>query len=84
MARIFITGSTDGLGLANARTLVNAGHEVLLHARTREPTTALDDLAPHTAVLRAHAGPRVRSGPEREARRRGGPIPYSRAHQYGR
>jgi NAD(P)-dependent dehydrogenase (short-subunit alcohol dehydrogenase family) len=51
MARIFITGSTDGLGLANARTLLNAGHEVLLHARTRERATALDELAPHTAGI---------------------------------
>ena len=34
MARIFITGSTDGLGLASARTLLAEGHEVLLHARS--------------------------------------------------
>ncbi|WP_434992277.1 SDR family NAD(P)-dependent oxidoreductase [Arthrobacter sp. Ld5] len=45
MARIFITGSTDGLGLANARTLLDAGHEVLLHARTADRATALEDLA---------------------------------------
>ncbi|WP_144672692.1 SDR family NAD(P)-dependent oxidoreductase [Arthrobacter sp. U41] len=51
MARIFITGSTDGLGLANARTLINAGHEILLHARTRERATALDDLAPQAAGI---------------------------------
>ena len=51
MARIFITGSTDGLGLANARTLINAGHEVLLHARTRERANALGDLAPHAAGI---------------------------------
>jgi NAD(P)-dependent dehydrogenase (short-subunit alcohol dehydrogenase family) len=51
MARVFITGSTDGLGLANARTLLNAGHEVLLHARTSERATALDDLAPHAAGI---------------------------------
>jgi NAD(P)-dependent dehydrogenase (short-subunit alcohol dehydrogenase family) len=35
MKRIFITGSTDGLGLAAARALMGNGHEVLLHARTR-------------------------------------------------
>ncbi|TMJ14304.1 MAG: daunorubicin C-13 ketoreductase, partial [Alphaproteobacteria bacterium] len=33
MARIFITGSTDGLGRAAARTLLDSGHEVVLHAR---------------------------------------------------
>ncbi|HEX9086467.1 MAG TPA: SDR family NAD(P)-dependent oxidoreductase, partial [Arthrobacter sp.] len=49
MARIFITGSTDGLGRANARTLLDEGHEVLLHARTWERAAALDDLAPRAA-----------------------------------
>ncbi|MBY5337330.1 SDR family NAD(P)-dependent oxidoreductase [Rhizobium leguminosarum] len=34
MSRIFITGSTDGLGLAAARTLMKEGHEVVLHARS--------------------------------------------------
>ncbi len=33
MARIFITGSADGLGAESARRLVSAGHEVVLHAR---------------------------------------------------
>lgn len=51
MARIFITGSTDGLGLANARALLNEGHEVLLHARTRERAAALDELAPQAAGI---------------------------------
>jgi NAD(P)-dependent dehydrogenase (short-subunit alcohol dehydrogenase family) len=49
MARIFITGSTDGLGLATARTLLNYGHEVLLHARSRARAAAVDDLAPQAA-----------------------------------
>ena len=44
MARIFITGSTDGLGLFNARTLIGQGHDVVLHARTKERTTAVQDL----------------------------------------
>src|SRR5687767_12034769 len=30
MKRVFITGSTDGLGLAAARTLMSEGHEVVL------------------------------------------------------
>lgn len=34
MARIFITGSTDGLGLATAETLLRDGHEVIVHARS--------------------------------------------------
>lgn len=33
MARIFITGSSTGLGLMAARLLVEDGHEVVLHAR---------------------------------------------------
>jgi NAD(P)-dependent dehydrogenase (short-subunit alcohol dehydrogenase family) len=33
MARVLITGSTDGLGLIAARLLVANGHEVTLHAR---------------------------------------------------
>ncbi|MGO4805215.1 SDR family NAD(P)-dependent oxidoreductase [Arthrobacter sp. 2MCAF15] len=49
MARIFITGSTDGLGLATARALIHDGHEVLLHARSRERAAALAGLAPLAA-----------------------------------
>jgi NAD(P)-dependent dehydrogenase (short-subunit alcohol dehydrogenase family) len=33
MARVFITGSSDGLGLLAGRQLADAGHEVVLHAR---------------------------------------------------
>src|ERR1700678_4159691 len=33
MARIFITGSSDGLGLMAAQLLVEQGHSVVLHAR---------------------------------------------------
>ncbi len=45
MSRVFITGSTDGLGLAAARTLIDEGHEVVLHARSRERAAALADLS---------------------------------------
>ncbi|MEB3045875.1 SDR family NAD(P)-dependent oxidoreductase [Rhizobium mulingense] len=41
MSRIFITGSTDGLGLAAARTLISQGHDVVLHARSRERAAAI-------------------------------------------
>ena len=51
MARIFITGSTDGLGRAAARTLIDEGHQVVLHARSRERASALDDLASRSAGL---------------------------------
>jgi len=34
MARVFITGSADGLGLGAARALAEEGHGVVLHART--------------------------------------------------
>lgn len=33
MSKIFITGSTDGLGLMAAQLLVEQGHKVVLHAR---------------------------------------------------
>ena len=44
MARIFITGSADGLGRAAAQTLLNDGHEVVVHARNRDRLTAVRDL----------------------------------------
>jgi NAD(P)-dependent dehydrogenase (short-subunit alcohol dehydrogenase family) len=36
MAKIFITGSADGLGQLSANLLVNQGHDVVLHARNAE------------------------------------------------
>ena len=33
--RVFITGSTDGLGRDAARTLIDEGHQVVLHARSK-------------------------------------------------
>src|SRR3954463_16324668 len=36
MARIFITGSADGLGSLSAKALIEQGHEVVLHARNAE------------------------------------------------
>jgi NAD(P)-dependent dehydrogenase (short-subunit alcohol dehydrogenase family) len=47
--RIFITGSTDGLGRAAAGALMGEGHEVVLHARTRGRAAALSGLAPDAA-----------------------------------
>jgi NAD(P)-dependent dehydrogenase (short-subunit alcohol dehydrogenase family) len=36
MAKIFITGSADGLGHLSAQSLIREGHEVVLHARNPE------------------------------------------------
>jgi NAD(P)-dependent dehydrogenase (short-subunit alcohol dehydrogenase family) len=36
MAKIFITGSADGLGQLAAKELVKQGHEVVLHARNEQ------------------------------------------------
>jgi NAD(P)-dependent dehydrogenase (short-subunit alcohol dehydrogenase family) len=47
--RIFITGSTDGLGRAAAQTLMDEGHQVVLHARSAQRASALADLAPRSA-----------------------------------
>ena len=44
MARIFITGSADGLGRATAQSLLENGHRVVVHARSRERLTAIQGL----------------------------------------
>jgi NAD(P)-dependent dehydrogenase (short-subunit alcohol dehydrogenase family) len=49
MARVLITGSTDGLGRAAARALIEEGHQVILHARSHERVSVLDDLASRSA-----------------------------------
>lgn len=36
MARIFITGSSDGIGQAGAKLLADQGHHIFLHARNAE------------------------------------------------
>ena len=44
MPRVFITGSADGLGQAAAQTLLEHGHEVVVHARNRDRLTAVREL----------------------------------------
>src|SRR5215211_8323044 len=45
MARIFITGSADGLGQLAAKALTALGHQVVLHARNeKRGQDALDKL----------------------------------------
>jgi len=52
MARIFITGSADGLGQLAAKALIQQGHQVVLHARNRERgTQALNNLPGAADVL---------------------------------
>ena len=44
MARIFITGSADGLGRATAQTLLGDGHEVIVHARSTKRLADMNEL----------------------------------------
>jgi NAD(P)-dependent dehydrogenase (short-subunit alcohol dehydrogenase family) len=44
MTRVFITGSADGLGRAAAQTLLDDGHEVIVHARSMDRLAAVRDL----------------------------------------
>ena len=43
MARVFITGSADGLGRAAAETLLGDGHDVVVHARSADRLAAVRD-----------------------------------------
>jgi NAD(P)-dependent dehydrogenase (short-subunit alcohol dehydrogenase family) len=54
MARIFITGSADGLGQLAAKALIGQGHEVVLHARNAERAKeALNNVQDAAGVLTA-------------------------------
>jgi NAD(P)-dependent dehydrogenase (short-subunit alcohol dehydrogenase family) len=44
MARVLITGSADGLGRATAQTLLEDGHDVVVHTRNRDRLAAVADL----------------------------------------
>ena len=44
MARIFVTGSTEGLGRAAAETLIKLGHQVVVHARNSQRSGSLSKL----------------------------------------
>jgi NAD(P)-dependent dehydrogenase (short-subunit alcohol dehydrogenase family) len=50
VARVFITGSADGLGRAAAQTLRDDGHEVVVHVRNDDRLTAVRDLVDAGAV----------------------------------
>lgn len=51
MARILITGSTEGLGRAAAERLIGEGHQIILHARSAARAETVADLAPRAAGL---------------------------------
>lgn len=46
MARIFITGSSDGLGLLAAKKLISEGHRVICHARNEARSKELVEKLP--------------------------------------
>lgn len=46
MARIFVTGSTDGIGRETARQLLAAGHEVVAHARSQDRARQVRSVLP--------------------------------------
>lgn len=46
MARIFITGSSDGIGQAGAKLLADQGHKVFLHARNEKRAKDAHDAVP--------------------------------------
>lgn len=49
-ARVFITGSADGLGHAAARTLLAQGHEVVVHVRSQARLPAVKELVDQGAA----------------------------------
>jgi NAD(P)-dependent dehydrogenase (short-subunit alcohol dehydrogenase family) len=51
MAIVFITGSTDGLGRAAAQSLLDDGHQVVLHARSTGPAATIAELASRSAGI---------------------------------
>jgi NAD(P)-dependent dehydrogenase (short-subunit alcohol dehydrogenase family) len=50
MPRIFVTGSADGLGRATAQTLLDGGHDVVVHARSEQRLAAVGDLVDRGAA----------------------------------
>lgn len=51
MARIFVTGSADGLGRAAADTLLGEGHHVVVHVRSKERLPAVQALVDRGAKV---------------------------------
>lgn len=51
MARVFISGSSTGLGLLAARRLTEQGHDVTVHARNDQRTSELREVLPDAQVV---------------------------------
>lgn len=51
MAKIFITGSSAGIGLLAAQQLINEGHKVVLHARNSKRALETVKVAPKAAGI---------------------------------
>lgn len=51
MARVFVTGSVEGIGRAAAQWLAEEGHEVVLHARSPARAEALGELGEGSAGI---------------------------------
>lgn len=51
MARIFISGSSTGLGLLAGKRLIGMGHEVILHARNRQRAGDIEREASGAAAI---------------------------------
>lgn len=59
MARIFVTGSTAGVGRNAATRLLEQGHEVILHARNAKRAEDFGGLAAQAQVLTGDLGDRA-------------------------
>lgn len=51
MARVFITGSSDGLGRMAAELLIEQGHKVVLHARNEVRAKQTSSAVPGTEAI---------------------------------
>ncbi|ROW15307.1 hypothetical protein VPNG_03043 [Cytospora leucostoma] len=51
MARIFITGSSDGIGSLTAQRLIRQGHSVVLHARNAQRAADADKACPGSEAV---------------------------------
>ena len=51
MARVFVTGSSDGLGKMAAQLLIEQGHEVVIHARNEKRGVQAKEAVPGAAAV---------------------------------
>jgi NAD(P)-dependent dehydrogenase (short-subunit alcohol dehydrogenase family) len=58
MARVFVTGSSDGLGLMAGQLLAEEGHKVVLHARNDARAADAKKAAPKAEAVVVGSRPR--------------------------